>query len=128
MSKTRLALGLLDRLAEQGLTVPVLVADAGYGRSASFRLALEERGWSYVMAVDPKEVARPAAAEPWQPEYGGLGPPTLPRYREPAKPLTALIEPGTRFPSKAAPGAAGTTTSPSSPPPGPNKGVGRVGG
>ncbi|MEU8735654.1 transposase, partial [Streptomyces tendae] len=45
-------------------TVPVIVADAGYGRSVSFRLALEERGWSYVMAVDPKEVARLAAAEP----------------------------------------------------------------
>ncbi|CAM5635265.1 IS701 family transposase OS=Streptomyces rochei OX=1928 GN=G3I25_06615 PE=4 SV=1 [Streptomyces rochei] len=97
VSKTRLALGLLERLAEQDLTVPVIVADAGYGRSVSFRLALEERGWSYVMAVDPKEVARPAAAEPSQPECGGLGPPTLPRYREPAKPLTALIDPGTGF-------------------------------
>jgi SRSO17 transposase len=76
------ALGLLDRLAEQGLTVPVIVADSGYGRSVSLRLALEERGWSYVMAVDPKEIVRPAAAEPAQPEYGGLGPPTLPSYRE----------------------------------------------
>ncbi|MFI7347260.1 transposase [Streptomyces sp. NPDC049936] len=45
VSKTRLALGLLDRLAGQGLTVPVHVADAGYGRSVSFRLALEECGW-----------------------------------------------------------------------------------
>ncbi|MFE9500845.1 hypothetical protein [Streptomyces collinus] len=42
--------------------MPVIVADAGYGRSVSFRLALEERG--YVMAVDPKEIARPADAEP----------------------------------------------------------------
>ncbi|MET9835731.1 transposase [Streptomyces sp. NPDC006385] len=66
--------------------MPVIVADAGYGRSVSFRLALEERGWSYVMAVDPKEIARPATAEPQQPAYGGLGPPTLPRYREPARP------------------------------------------
>ncbi|KOV81229.1 transposase, partial [Streptomyces sp. NRRL WC-3723] len=66
VSKTRLALGLLDRLAAQGLKVPVIVADAGYGRSVSFRLALEERGWSYVMAADPKEVARPAGAKPYQ--------------------------------------------------------------
>ncbi|WP_435279708.1 IS701 family transposase [Streptomyces sp. 1222.5] len=43
-SKTHLALGLLDRLAGQGLAVPVIVADAGYGRSVSFRLALEQRG------------------------------------------------------------------------------------
>ncbi|GGV22411.1 hypothetical protein GCM10010260_73400 [Streptomyces filipinensis] len=52
----------------------MIVADAGYGRSVSFRLALEERGWSYVMAVDPKEIARPADAEPYQPAYGGLWP------------------------------------------------------
>ncbi|MFF8717292.1 transposase [Streptomyces sp. NPDC015184] len=81
--KRQLALGLLDRLAAQGPTVPVIMADAGYGRSISFRLSIEERGWSYVMAVDPKEIARPAAAKPCQPAYGGLGPPTLPRYREP---------------------------------------------
>ncbi|MFE7779448.1 IS701 family transposase [Streptomyces sp. NPDC057445] len=96
-SKTRLALGLLDRLADQGLVVPVIVADAGYGRSVSFRLALEERRWSYVMAVDPKEIARPATAEPSQPAYGGLGPPTLPRYREPARPLPDLIDADTPF-------------------------------
>ncbi|MFF4507555.1 IS701 family transposase [Streptomyces sp. NPDC001401] len=97
VSKTRLALGLLDRLATWLPTVPVIVADAGYGRSVSFPLALEERGWSYVMAVDPKEIARPAAAEPYQPAYGGLGPPTLPRYREPPRPLPQLIDADTRL-------------------------------
>lgn len=97
VSKTRLALGLLDQLARQGLDVPVVVADAGYGRSVSLRIALEERGWSYIMAVDPKEIARPVTAEPHQPDYGGLGPPTLPRYRESARPLTRLIEAGTSF-------------------------------
>ncbi|MFC8295381.1 IS701 family transposase [Streptomyces sp. NPDC057242] len=97
VSKPHLALGLVDRLAKQGLAVPVIVADAGYGRSVSFRLALEERGWSYVMAVDPKEVARPAAAEPFQPAYGGLGPPMLPRYRKPARPLTSFITSDTPF-------------------------------
>ncbi|WP_371591765.1 IS701 family transposase [Streptomyces virginiae] len=95
--KPRLALDLLDRLATWLPQVPVIVADAGYGRSVSFRLALEERGWSYVMAVDPKEVARPAAAEPSQPAYGGLGPPTLPRYREAAQSLPGFIDAGTCF-------------------------------
>ncbi|MFF7098371.1 IS701 family transposase, partial [Streptomyces rubradiris] len=52
---------------------------------------LEQRGWSYVMAVDPKEIARPAGAEPYQPVYGGLGPPTLPRYREAPRPLPGLV-------------------------------------
>lgn len=96
-SKTRLALGLLEGLAAQGLAVPVIVADAGYGRSVAFRLALEERGWSYVMAVDPKEIARPATAEPYQPVYGGLGPPTLPRYREAPRPLTRFVDADTSF-------------------------------
>jgi SRSO17 transposase len=40
LSKTQLALGLLDRLAARKLAVPVIVADAGYGRSVAFRLAL----------------------------------------------------------------------------------------
>lgn len=98
-SKTRLALGLLDRPAAQGLAVavPVIVADAGYGRSVAFRLALEERGWSYVMAVDSKEIARPATAEPYQPVYGGLGPPTLPRYREAPRPLIRFVDADTSF-------------------------------
>ncbi|MFJ9114966.1 IS701 family transposase [Streptomyces sp. NPDC102394] len=96
-SKTHLALGLLDRLAAQQLQVPVIVADAGYGRSVAFRLALEERGWSYVTAVYPKEIARPVTAEPYQPAYGGLGPPPLPRYREPARPLHQLVDADTCF-------------------------------
>ncbi len=56
-SKTRLALGLLDRLAEQGLAMPVIVADAGYGRSISFRLALEERGWSRIQRSDHPQLS-----------------------------------------------------------------------
>ncbi|WP_329550607.1 IS701 family transposase [Streptomyces sp. NBC_00696] len=97
VTKSRLALGLLERLAGWLGAVPVIVADCGYGRSVSFRLALEEHGWSYVMAVDPKEIARPARVEPYLPPYRGLGPPTLPRYREPARPLRHLVDPGTLF-------------------------------
>ncbi|MER6425944.1 IS701 family transposase [Streptomyces sp. NPDC001137] len=97
VTKARLALGLLERLAGWLGSVPVLVADAGYGRSVAFRLALEERGWSYLMAVEPKEIARPANALPYWPPYQGLGPPTLPRYREPARPLHQLIDPDARF-------------------------------
>jgi SRSO17 transposase len=48
--KWRLALGLLDTLAEWQLKAPVVVADAGYGVSTPFRLGLQERGLSYVLA------------------------------------------------------------------------------
>ncbi|MFC9853896.1 IS701 family transposase [Streptomyces prasinus] len=67
VSKAWLALGLLDRPAAWPPRVPVIVADAGYGRGVSFRLALEQRGWSHVMTVDPKEIARLAMAEPCSP-------------------------------------------------------------
>ncbi|MFF3249413.1 IS701 family transposase [Streptomyces sp. NPDC002870] len=88
--KWRLALGLLDTLADWQLTARVVVADAGYGASTPFRLALEERGLSYVVALTGKEVAHPEAAEPHQPAYGGLGPPTLPRYRTSPRSLPRL--------------------------------------
>ncbi|MEV0446298.1 IS701 family transposase [Streptomyces spectabilis] len=84
--KSRLALDLLDRLASWHLTAPVVVADCGYGRSVGFRLALEDRGVDYVVAVEAKEVAHGGGARPHQPAYGGLGPPTLSRYR--TRPMT----------------------------------------
>ncbi|WSC25440.1 transposase [Streptomyces sp. NBC_01768] len=62
-------------------TAPVVVADAGYGVSTPFCHGLEERGLSYVLALTGKEVAHELNVEPCQPAYGGLGPPTLPRYR-----------------------------------------------
>jgi hypothetical protein len=88
--KWRLALGLLDTLDQWHLKAPVVVADAGYGVSTPFRLGLEERGLSYVLALTGKEVAHPENARPHQPAYGGLGPPTLPRYRTPPRAVSAL--------------------------------------
>ncbi|WP_030797634.1 transposase, partial [Streptomyces griseus] len=88
--KWRLALGLLDTLAEWQLKAPVVVADAGYGVSTPFRLGLQERGLSYVLALNGKEVAHPEDVEPHQPAYGGLGPPTLPRYRTPPRAVCVL--------------------------------------
>ncbi|MFC4465331.1 IS701 family transposase [Streptomyces xiangluensis] len=88
--KWRLALDALDELAGWGFTPPVVVADAGYGTSTPFRLALEEQDLSYVLALTGKEVAHDEAAEPHRPAYGGLGPPTLPRYRTQPKSMARL--------------------------------------
>ncbi|MFE5209985.1 IS701 family transposase, partial [Streptomyces sp. NPDC056600] len=38
-----------------------------------------------------KEVAHPANVTPHQPAYGGLGPPTLPRYRIPPRAVSVLV-------------------------------------
>ncbi|MFJ2773240.1 transposase [Streptomyces sp. NPDC087300] len=63
-----------------------MAAGCAYGRSVGFRLAFEDCGLDYVVAVEAKEVAHAASAQPYWPTYGGLGPPTLPRYR--TRPLT----------------------------------------
>jgi hypothetical protein len=69
---------LLEKLAVWLESVPVIVAHCGYGRSVSFHLALESGGLSYVMAVEPKEIAQPAAAEPYLPTYRGWVRPRCP--------------------------------------------------
>ncbi|MFF6904306.1 IS701 family transposase [Streptomyces hydrogenans] len=88
--KWRLALGLLDTLTGWNLQAPVVVADAGYGVSTPFRIGLEQRGLSYVLALTGKEVAHAEGAEPHRPAYGGLGPPTLARYRTPPRAVSVL--------------------------------------
>ncbi|MFB6549045.1 transposase [Streptomyces sp. NPDC056405] len=88
--KWRLALGLLDTLAAWQLKAPVVVADAGYGVSTPFRIGLQERGLSYVLALTGKEDAHPEDAESHQPAYSGLGPPMLPRYRAPPRAVSTL--------------------------------------
>ncbi|MFD5272143.1 transposase [Streptomyces sp. NPDC058335] len=55
-----------------------------------FRLGLEERRLPYALALHGKEVAHPEDVEPHQPAYGGLGPPTLPRYRTPPRAISTL--------------------------------------
>ncbi|MFF2306121.1 transposase [Streptomyces sp. NPDC058128] len=47
-----------------------------------------ERGLSYVLALTGKEVAHAEKAEPHRPLYGGLGPPTLSRYRTPPRAIS----------------------------------------
>nr|BFD87933.1 hypothetical protein StreXyl84_73340 [Streptomyces sp. Xyl84] len=88
--KWRLAFGLLDMLAGWQLKAPVVVADAGYGVSTSFRLGLEERGPTHVLALNGKEVAHPEDVEPHQCAYGGFGPLIRPRYRFPPRPVCVL--------------------------------------
>ena len=64
----------------------VVLADAGYGRLTSFRLGLEER----VLATVGHAVAQDADAVTVHPPYGGLGPPTLARYRTRPRALHAF--------------------------------------
>src|ERR1035441_4333160 len=56
--------GLLEQVTVAGGARPVVVADAGYGEGADFRLGLAGRGWRYVIAVKGATSARPHDAVP----------------------------------------------------------------
>ena len=56
--------GLLEQVTAAGGARPVVVADAGYGEGADFRLGLADRGWRYVIAVKGTTSARPHDAVP----------------------------------------------------------------
>jgi SRSO17 transposase len=78
--KWELVLDMLDEQASRGHLPPVLVADAGYGDSAEFRLGLTERKVPYVVAVKHTTSAHPGDATPVRPVYSGRGRPPTPRY------------------------------------------------
>src|SRR3954465_9525073 len=79
--KWRLALDMLDELADWGLAPPVVVADAGYGANGEFRDGLSARGRAWVVQVNGELTAHPADAVPERIEYSGRGPRPKPRYR-----------------------------------------------
>ncbi|PKW05301.1 hypothetical protein SAMN05428944_7690 [Streptomyces sp. 1222.5] len=85
-----------SRARPAGHTRPVAVEGAGRGRRRRLRrqhpLPARPPGTrlSYVLALNGKEVAHPEDVEPHQPAYGGLGPPTLSRYRTPPRAVCAL--------------------------------------
>jgi SRSO17 transposase len=94
--KWRQALDMLDEITgdEQtggwGLDLLPVVADAGYGDCTEFRLGLQARGLSYVVAVKATTSAYAADAQPLTPPYRGRGRPPVPGYPEPASTLVAL--------------------------------------
>ncbi|MGV9249702.1 IS701 family transposase [Streptomyces sp. NPDC003710] len=89
--KWRLALDMLDALADRGKSPPVVVADAAYGTNAHLRAALTDRGIDYVLAVRADVTAHPFDAEPETPDRNGpIGCWPQPRYRQPALSVAAL--------------------------------------
>jgi SRSO17 transposase len=82
LTKTQIALELLDRVRAEGLPAKSVVADAGYGVCGDFRNGLEGRGLSYIVGVTEDFVV--FAQEPrWEsPKPSGRGagrPRTRPR-------------------------------------------------
>ncbi|MGT2525786.1 IS701 family transposase [Streptomyces nojiriensis] len=89
--KWRLALDMLDTLAEWDMRPPVVVADAAYGTNAHLRAGLDDRGIHYVLAVRADVSAHPLDAEPEAPpRKGPVGCWPQPRYRQPAPSVATL--------------------------------------
>jgi SRSO17 transposase len=72
--KWRLALDMLDEIEGWGLPDRPVVSDAGYGDITAFRLGLDQRGRTYVVAVKPTPAPIPPTRRPsrW-PTPGGVG-------------------------------------------------------
>jgi len=71
--KWQLAVDMVDELRCWGLDPPLIVADEGYGQDGAFRLALEERGIPYVVAVRSDTTVLPATAQRTTPAWSGTG-------------------------------------------------------
>ena len=90
--KWRLALDMLDQMTDPddpdawGLPKLPVAGDSGYGDATEFRLGLDQRGFDYVLEVDPTATAYPADAQPVTAPYTGRGRPPTPSY--PDKPST----------------------------------------
>ena len=80
--KWRLALDMLDQMNNDwGLPQRTVSADAGYGDATGFRLGLEGRGYSYVVAVKETTSAYAVDVVPALVASSGRGRPPKPRYR-----------------------------------------------
>ncbi|MGW9498640.1 IS701 family transposase [Streptomyces prasinus] len=91
VAKWRLAVDMVDELRCWGLDPPPVVADEGYGQDGAFRLALEERGITYVVGVRSDTAILPETAERTAPPWSGTGRKPVPRYRDPPVAVRDLV-------------------------------------
>jgi SRSO17 transposase len=89
--KWRLALDILDEMVDGwGLAKLPVVADAGYGDATEFRTGLDERGYTYMVAVKATTSAYGADAQPATIAYPGRGRSSTLRYRQAPSDLRTL--------------------------------------
>ncbi len=73
------------------MSVPLVVADAGYGDAAAFRHGLEERCLPYAVGISGRHTAHPADARPVQPAYAGTGRPPEVQYPDAPQTVKDLV-------------------------------------
>nr|WP_234379814.1 transposase [Streptomyces caniscabiei] len=104
VEKRQLALDMIDETRSWGIDVPLVVADAGYGDAAAFRLGLEERDLPHAVGVSGRHTAHPADARPVQSACAGTGRPPKVQYPEPAQTMKDLVVAAGRRPHGRCPG------------------------
>lgn len=85
VEKWQLALDMIDETRCWGVHVPLVIADAGYGDAAAFRLGLH-----YVVGISTTPTAHPAEARPFTPAYSGTGRPPVAKYPDKARSVKDL--------------------------------------
>lgn len=89
--KWQMAVEMVDELIDWGRTPVPVIADAGYGDTTAFRLALTERNIDYVVAVKAATSAHPGHAIPiCAPRSGDRGRHPGPAYPDPPASLKDL--------------------------------------
>jgi SRSO17 transposase len=89
--KWRLVLDMLDQMVDEwGLPKLPVAGDSGYGDATELRLGLAERGFDYVLEVDPTATAHPGDAVPVARSLRGRGRPPRPAYPDTPSTLRAL--------------------------------------
>jgi SRSO17 transposase len=89
-TKPQIALTQLEALLAAGAPPHCVIADAGYGVDAAFRLRLSEMGFPYMVGIKSSVSVWPAQIEPLPPKpYGGRGrPASVPRRTPRRQPLS----------------------------------------
>jgi SRSO17 transposase len=100
VEKWQLALDMIDETRSWGVHVPLVIADAGYGDAAAFRLGLETRGLHYVVGISTTSVAHPGSARPTSPPYRGTGRPPVAKYPDKPRSVKDLVIDGGRDAAK----------------------------
>ncbi|AKZ53615.1 hypothetical protein SAM23877_0566 [Streptomyces ambofaciens ATCC 23877] len=91
VEKWQLASDMIDETLSWGIDILLVIADAGYGDAAAFRLGLEERDLPYAVGVSGRHTAHPADARPVQPVHAGTRRPPKTQYPEPARTVKDLV-------------------------------------
>jgi SRSO17 transposase len=114
--KWEMALEMLDELMDWGRTPAPVIADAGYGESTKFRLALTTRDIPYVVAVKAATTAHPGEALPAAPpRTPGRGRPPAVRYLDKPASIKDLALAAGPAATKPVTWRQGTKTSPENP-------------